>query len=172
MLCQFLICPDVPALKDCLSQICQFLFQAGGKNCQAHYLDETDIFLLNMVQFLMGMVHAQRELFGGDIIAQHQIQFKHIAVLARNRRNGIVGFSVRLRIDKCRFIGIFSPGLQHNIRQIDESVAVLSPKPQHRHGPEYNACLHIFKAFHLEMLFNRCLSHGKGVMPALEMIVA
>ena len=62
----------------------------------------------------MGMVYAQRELLSGNIIAQHQIQFKGIPNLSGNGRNGVVRLSVCLGKDKCVLIRISSPCFQNN----------------------------------------------------------
>ena len=58
----------------CIGQLSHFLFQAAGQHGKAHDLDQADVFLFDVMQFCMGVEHAQRMLWGGDVVAQHQIQ--------------------------------------------------------------------------------------------------
>ena len=51
-------------------------------------------------------------------------------------------------------------------------VSSLLTDTQYGQRPFYNAGFHIFVSRDRHMLFNLCLRHGKGIMPALEMIVA
>ena len=51
------IAADIFAFYYVLRQFGQFFFQSGWQHCQSHYFDQTDIFFLNVVQFLMWMVH-------------------------------------------------------------------------------------------------------------------
>ncbi len=57
-----------------LLQQLSFRQQPGRQNGQTHHLDESDVFLLHMVVLGMGMEQPQRMLFGGTVVAQHQIQ--------------------------------------------------------------------------------------------------
>ena len=118
------------------------------------------------------MVHTQREFFRSDIIPQYQIQFIGFPVLPGNRRNGIVGLAFGLCKNKRRLVRIAPPLVEHLFPKVNEPVRVFAPQPQHGHGPMHNACLHILKACKSKMLFYLCLSHGKRVMPALEMVMA
>ena len=53
-------------------------------------------FLLDMVKFSVGVVHAQRMLFGGDVVAQNQIQFVVRSPAAGDGGNGVVGHAFGL----------------------------------------------------------------------------
>ena len=50
---------DVVAIDDCVRQGFHFVFQPCGKHGQAHYLNQADIFFLDVVQLSMGMVYAE-----------------------------------------------------------------------------------------------------------------
>ena len=109
MLFNIRVASDIFALYYILSQLGQFFFQSGRQYSQSHYLDQANIFFLNMVQLLMRVVNAQRELFCGDVISQHQIQLIHIPVLSCDRGNGIMWFSIGFGIHKSCLIGVASP---------------------------------------------------------------
>ena len=108
---QCLIPADIFSGQNRLRQTLHLALQAGGKHRQTHDLNQADIFLLDVMQFLMGMIHAQRVFLGGNIVSEGQIQFIEIPSLSGDRRDGVVGLSVRLGKDKRRLIRVASPGL-------------------------------------------------------------
>lgn len=67
----FRICTQISAQNQCLSYRCQLILEPGRQHSQAHDLNETDIFLLDMVLLSMGMEHTQRTVLCSDIIPQH-----------------------------------------------------------------------------------------------------
>ena len=117
------------------------------------------------------MVNAHRELLCGNVVSEHQIQLEHVPVLSGNRRDGVVRFSVCLSENKGRLVRVASPAAQHLIAQLNQAVRILGSRSQHRHGPLYNACLHVLKAGNCKIFLNRRLRHGEGIVSALEMIV-
>ena len=172
MLLQHFITTDVSAFQDSCLQRFHLSFQAGRKYRQPHYFDQTDIFFLYVMQFCMGMIYAQGMLLCSDIISQHQIHLKIIASFSGYGSDGVVRFSVCLRKDKCRFIGVASPRQKDPIRQLDQAVGIRSADADHGHGPFHNACLYVLKSRNRQFRLHRSLRHGKFIMAALEMIVA
>ena len=158
--------------QDCLLQLCQFLFQSGGQDCQAHDLDQANVFLLDMVQFSVGMEHTQRMLFGGDVITQDQIHLVILSPAACNGSDGIVGFAFGFCKDECVCIRVAAPGLQDAVSQICNPLLVRTGQPDDTHGPLYDTGLDILKALELHLSLHRRLLHGEGVAAALEMLMA
>ena len=124
------------------------------------------------MQLLMWMVNAQWELFCGDIIPQHQIQFKPVSVLSGDRRDRVMWFSVSFCVNKCILVSITSPRLQNSVSQFNQTIWVFCPQAKHRHRPIHDPGLHILKALHGKVLFDPGLCHGEGIMSALEMVMA
>ena len=124
MLGKHLVAADVRAGKDGLFQIRHLAVQTGRKHRKAHHFDQADVLLLDVVQLRMGMIHAQRMLLGGDVVAQHQIQLIVVAALSGNGGDGVVGLSIRFRIDESRLIRVAAPFFQNHIRQGDDPIAV------------------------------------------------
>ena len=155
-----------------ISKVEQLLLQAAGQHGQTHHLDETDVLLFDVVQFSMGMVHAQRMLRSGDVVAQHQIQLILAVPHPGDGGNGVVGLTIRLGKDKAAFIGVAAPGSQQLIGQLYKACVICTGQTDAAHGPVHDAGLHILKAGEHPRLFNRCFGHGELVMTALEVVVA
>lgn len=62
------------------------IFQAGGQDGQAHYLNQADILFFDVVVFLVRVEDAVRILFGGAVVAQRQVQ--NVAVILIIVQNG------------------------------------------------------------------------------------
>lgn len=108
-LLQHLISTKVATSEYGFLQLCHLALLTGRQHSQTHHLDQANVFPLDMMKLFMRMVYAQRMLLGSNIIAQHQIQLILLPSFSRNGSDGIVRFSVSLRIDKGCFIGIASP---------------------------------------------------------------
>ena len=124
------------------------------------------------MQLCMGMVYAQRMLFGCNIIAQYQIQFIFAVPLPGNRCYRIMRLPVRISINKRRLIGIPPPLLQYHVRQCDYPGAVAACQTDDRHGPFNDPGIHILKPFYHKGFLHPCFCHGKFIMAALEMVMA
>ena len=118
------------------------------------------------------MVYAQGEFFGGEVISEHQVQLELVPHLAGDGRDGIVRFPVRLRENERGLVAVPPPGRQHLVSQLHQPVGIPAPQAQHGHGPEHDSRLHVLKTFQGKILLNGRFGHGKGVMSALEMVVA
>ena len=124
-----------------------------------------------MVQLCMGMIHSQGMLLCGNVVSQYQIQFKIISASSGNGSDGVVGLPLRLCIDKGILIRIAS-GKQNLICQFYQPFLIRSADTNYRHGPFYDSCFHIGKTGKLNFLFHLRFCHGKGIVPALEMVMA
>ena len=118
------------------------------------------------------MIYAQRVFLGGDVVSQHQVKLVHIAVLAGNGSDGVVRLAVSFRKDESSLIGVASPLGKDNVCQLHKSACVGVSEPYNGHGPLYSSHCNIFKALYLVFLFDICLCHWKGVVSALEMLMA
>ena len=155
-----------------IGKVEQFLLQAAGQHGQTHHLDEANVLFFDVVQLGMGMVHAQRMLRGGDVIAQHQIQLILAVPHPGNGGDGVVGLVVGLGKDKAAFIGVAAPSSQQLIGQLHKACVICTGQTDAAHGPVHDAGLHVLKAGEHPGLFNGSLGHGKLVMTALEMVMA
>lgn len=172
MLLNLLVGSDVLAFYDVVLEQLQLFFEAGRQNCQSHNLDEADIFFLDIVILGMWMIDTQWMFFGGDVVAQGQIEFIGVSYLAGNRCDGIVWLAVGLCKDESSFIGITTPCFQYMGSQVDEALLILMADTQYGEWPFHDAGFHVFVTWDDNMLFNRSLGHGEGVMSALEVIMA
>ena len=120
----------------------------------------------------MGMINSQRMLLCRNVVAQRQIQLIQLSTLPRDRRNGIVGLSLRLSKDKRSLIRIASPRLQNMFCQVDDPILICTLQADHGKRPFYNTCRHILISLYRKILYYRSLCHGEGIMPALEMVMA
>ena len=59
-----------------------------------------------MMEVSRGVIDAPGALVGGDIIAEHQIQFKQLTAHAGDGGNGVMGDAVSLMKDKGPFVGV------------------------------------------------------------------
>ena len=166
------IAADVFAFQNVFFQKFDLVFQAGRQNCKSHYLDQTDVFFLDMVVLCVRMVNAERVLLCRNIIPKRQIQFVHTVFHSCNRSDGIMRLSVCLGKDKCRFICISSPCFQYMIRKVDQSLFILMTNSKYGKRPLHDSGLYIFITRDCHFLFNRCFCHGKRIMASLEMVVA
>ena len=66
------------------------------------------------------MIHAQRSVLGGKVIAEHEIALIESVFHARDRGNGVVRHIVGEGEDICRLIGIAAPVPQHMGAGVDE----------------------------------------------------
>ena len=172
MLFNFFVGSNILSFQNIFLQKLQLFLQTCRKHGKSHNLDQTNIFFFDVMVFCMRMVNAKRMLFCGDIVSQSQIQLKHFSHLTGNRSNGIVGLAICLCIDEGSFICISSPYLQYMRSQIDQALLIFMADTQNGKRPFDNACLHILISRNCYMLLNRRFCHSKGIMSALEMIVA
>ena len=149
----------------------QLVLQPGGQHCKAHDLDQADILLLDMVEFGVGVVQAQRVLLGGQVIAQHQIQFKLPVPHPGDGGDGVVGDAVGLGQDHRRLVGVAPPGDQDPVGQFHQPLRLGRADPDHRHGPLDNAYLDVLKAGEGHRGLHGGLLHGEGIAAALEVVV-
>ena len=155
-----------------IGKVEQLLLQAAGQHSQTHHLDQADVLFFDVVQLCMRMVHTQRMLRGGDVVAQHQIQLILAVPHPGNGGNGVVRLAVGLGKDKATLIGVAAPCGQQLIGQLHKARVILTGQADAAHGPVYNTGLHVLKAGEHPSLFNGCLGHGKLVVAALEVVVA
>ena len=57
----------------------QFVLQTRRQYRKPHHLDQSDVLLLDVMQFGVRMVDAEWMLIGGDVVSQHQIKFECVA---------------------------------------------------------------------------------------------
>ena len=83
---------------------------------------------------------------------------------------------VRHTISGCQYlhtcIAVGTPLFQNLAASRSERAPVRCLQPYHRHGPFYNAHLHIRKLRKHIVFFNRCFCHGKSIVAALKMLMA
>ena len=155
-----------------IGKVEQLLLQAAGQHGQTHHLDETNVLFFDVMQLGMGVVHTQRMLRGGDVVAQHQIQLIFAVPHPGNRRDGVVGLAIRLGKDKAALVGVAAPSGQKLIGQLYKACIIRTGQTDAAHGPVHDTGLHILKAGEHPRLFNRCFGHGKLVMTALKVVMA
>ena len=90
MLFQGLICTDILTIYDRIRKGFHLPFQTGRKYSKTHDFDQTDIFLFDMVQLGMRMINPKRMFLCRNVIAQSQIQFKHITAFSGDRCDRIM----------------------------------------------------------------------------------
>ena len=160
------------ARQDVFLQKLHLLFQSCREYGESHNLDQSDVLFLDVMILCVRMIYAQRMLLCGDIVSQRQIQLEDVPLLSGDRSDGIVRFPVRLRVDEGVFVGIASPCLQHMCGEIHQALLVFVTDAQHGQGPFHDSGFHILVSGDDYRLLDLRLRHGKGVMAALEMIVA
>ena len=126
----------------------------------------------DVMQVCVRVVYTQRVLLCGDVIAQCQVKLVQTVVHSGNRGDGVVRLSFCFCIDEGFLIGIASPGLKDVVRQINDPVFIISLETDDRERPLYNAGFDILEAFHLKCADYRRFCHCKGVITALEMVMA
>ena len=120
-----IIAADVFSLQNIFFQKFHLAFQTGRKNGKSHYLDQSDVFFLDVVKFCMGMVNAQRMLLSCDVVSESQIQLVQSVFHACDRSDRIMRRSVRLSIDKCVLIGVSAPFAEDVISKVDDALCIL-----------------------------------------------
>ena len=118
------------------------------------------------------MEHAQGELLGGDVVAQHQVQLVLALPLAGDGGDGVVRLAVGLGEDKGVGVRVSPPGGQDLVRQVHQAGIIGAAQPDDGEGPVDDARLHVLKAREGDRLFHRGLLHGEGVAAALEVVMA
>ena len=104
-----LVGPQVSALDKALRHSRQLLLEPGREHRQPHHLDKADVLLLDVVQLRVGVIDPQGVLFRGDVVAQHQVQFKFVSPLPGDGGDGVVGLALRLGVDKRLLVGAAPP---------------------------------------------------------------
>ena len=168
---QFIL-TDIHTGKNRLRKLLHLILQSGRKNRQSHNFNQTDIFLLDMMQLRVRMIDTKRMLLGRDIVAQHQIQFELISSFSGNRGNRVMRLTVRLSINKYGFIRINPPCIQDHICQCDQPVRICSADTDHRHRPVHDTCLHVFKSLHGKASLDPGPCHGELIVASLKMVMA
>ena len=87
--------------------------ESSGQYRQTHDLDQSDVLLFDMVQGRIRMIHAQRSVLGGKVIAEHEVALKEPVLHTSYWGDGVVRNAVGESEDICRLIGIAPPVLQH-----------------------------------------------------------
>ena len=167
----FRIRPEVRAFDDPPGQRVHLVQQPRRQDGKAHHLDQADVFLLNMMELLVRVEDAQRILLCGPVVPERQIQLKHAVPHTCDRRDGVVGGSVRLRQHLRLRIAVAAPRGQDPVRQLLKPCRVRSVQTDHRHGPVHDPCLDVFKSREGQALPDPRPLHGEGVVPALEVLV-
>ena len=57
MLLKLLVSAQIFAIYDCICESGDLILQPCRKHCQSHDFDQTDIFLFNMMQLRMRVIH-------------------------------------------------------------------------------------------------------------------
>ena len=110
---------------DSPGKIVKFLLEPRGEYGKSHYLDETDVLLLEVVVFRVRMVNTQRMLFRGYVVTKNKIQFEFaVLVHACDRSDGVVGNAFCLCENKRVFISIIPPGRKDVIGEVRDAVRV------------------------------------------------
>ena len=120
----------------------------------------------------MGMVHTQRMLRGGDVVAQHQVQLILAVPHPGDGRDGVVGLAIGLGEDKAALVGVAAPSSQQLIGQLHKACVIRTGQTDAAHGPVHDTGFHVLKAGEHPSLFYGGFSHGKFVVTTLEMVVA
>ncbi len=152
-------------------QILQLLPKPRREHRKTHYLNETDVLLLDMVELRMRMENPQGMLFRGDVVSEHQIQFKTLSPLPGNGRDGGMGCALGLREDEGTLIGVASPLRENPVRQLRNALRVRTGKTDHRHGPLHHAGLYVLVSRYSKASLHRGLGHGEVIVSALEMLM-
>ena len=155
-----------------ISKVEQLLLQAAGQHSQTHHLDEADILFFDVVQLCMGVVHTQRMLRGGDVVAQHQVQLILAVPHPGDGRDGVVGLAIGLGKDKAALVGVAAPSSQQLIGQFHKACVIRTGQTDAAHGPVHDTGFHVLKAGEHPRFFNRSFGHGKLIMAALKVVVA
>ena len=155
-----------------LCQLFHLIFKPCRKNSQTHYLNKSDILLLDMMQLAVRVVNSERMLLGRDVISQHQIQLIAFIVSACNGGYCVVRLAVCFGKYKCRFICIASPCSEYLISKLHQPAGIIAAQTDNGHRPLYSAYGNIFEALYCIFLFNGSSRHGKGIVSALKMLMA
>ena len=167
-----LIAADIFSGKDIVLQKFHLTLQACRKDCKSHNFDQADVLLLDVMELCMRMVNAERMLIGCDIVAQSQIKLIEIPAFSGDRGDRAVWSSVCLSKDEGIFIGVAAPFIQDVLGEIYDALCVRALKADHGERPFYDPCGYILISLNRKVLDDRSLCHGKGIVSALEMIVA
>jgi len=90
----------------------------------------------------MRMVDAQRKFLCGDVVAQSQVQLKRVVHHARNRRDGVVRFSICFGKDEGGLVGVSAPAGENVITQCNQSLFIRGANANHGQRPMHNADFH------------------------------
>ena len=171
MLCQRFRLREILAGQNCRLQILQLLPEPRREHRQSHYLNETDVFLLDVVKLRMGMEHAQRMLLCGDVVPQHEIQLEMLPPLPGDGGNGGMRYALGLREDEGTLVRVASPLRENPVCQLRDPLCVRAGKTDHRHGPLHHTGRHVLIARHREASLHRRLGHGEIIVSALEVLM-
>ena len=124
MLGKLVVRAKIFTVQKCGSEVGHLLFESARQNRQTHDLDQTDVFLLDVVQLLMRMIEAHRMFWCGQVVAQHQIQFVLAISHSGNRRDRVVRLAVGFREDHRVGVRIAAPLGENFARQLAELVFI------------------------------------------------
>ena len=82
-----------------------------------------------------------------------------------------MGLAVGFSEDKGALVSVVPPCGEDLVRQVDELLRIFGRDTHHRHGPLYNARLHVLEAREDDWRLHRGFLHSEGVVSALEMVV-
>ena len=172
MLLQLRIGSRIFSFPDELPEFFHLALEPGRKDRQSHDFDQSDVFFFNMMQLGMGMVHPERMLTGGDIVAQDQVQLIIFSTLSGDGRDGVMIFSLRPGKDESLLIRITAPAPEDPVSQVDQALLIRSADADDRHGPFDDPGADILISFKHKRCLHPRLGHGELISAALEMLVA
>ena len=125
-----------------------------------------------MMPLGMGVVQSQRMLLGGQIVSEYQIQLEQAIFFTGNGGDGVVRLSVGFRQNTGGFIRISAPAVQDVCSQIHQTLVLFMTDTDYRQRPFHDACFYILKTRNGHGFLYGSRFHGKGIVSALEMVVA
>lgn len=134
---------------------------------------KADVFLFNIVVFLVRVEDTIRELRTGAVVAQGQVQDEPIRlVVVQDRRHGVVGRAVGLGQNTDALVGVGAPGGQDVVCHDLHLLAAAAHQAHGRDRPVQNAGLDAGIADICHRYGNIGLLHREDIPPALEVAVA
>ena len=144
--------------------------QTTRQDEQPHHLNQPDVLLLDVMQRRMRMEDAQRVLFARTVVAQNEIQAVLLPLFAQNRRNGVMGRSVRFRENTARFVAVPAPRVQNPAGFGNQRLFVRAAELNGGHRP-IEQCRRNARHRRLQLAANFRIVHREMIASALKMVV-
>ena len=156
-----------------VGNFCALGLEACGQNGKPHHLDQTDVFFLDVVVFLMRVEDTIGEFLAGAVVAQRQVQNKAVLlVVVQNRRHGVVGGVAGAGKDAHALVAVIAPRRQNVVGNILQLLAAASHQTHRGNWPIQDTGAHAGVAHIGHRHGNVRLLHGEHIPSALEVAVA